>query len=214
MDDGGGGDELRIAPGGVTGRESSIAGSRQALARDMTSRPCLLSSLGLWQTTPSPTTPHSSLANPLPRLSCLSLSSSSACSWPVSSATSETVRGGRQRRGGRRSSYGGSLVARTPTTPPASPHSPPPSSRAVAPKLRANFGFMFSFTGRTLFILFCATVLFALNNLLSQIVGAVTVCEWAGGCGDERGGRSVSSKREPTRARSHLAPLPPSQRRL
>ena len=65
----------------------------------------------------------------------------------------------------------------------------------IAPKFRRNFGFMFSFYGRyvvsmslcgsrpclvrsprcrTLFILFCATMLFALNTWLGWLVGALT----------------------------------------
>lgn len=44
----------------------------------------------------------------------------------------------------------------------------------MAPKLRRNFGFMFSFYGRTFFILFCATMLFALNVWLGWLMGVIT----------------------------------------
>jgi hypothetical protein len=44
----------------------------------------------------------------------------------------------------------------------------------LAPKFRRNFGFMFSFIGRTVFILFCATMLFALNAWLGYLSGCVT----------------------------------------
>jgi COPI associated protein len=44
----------------------------------------------------------------------------------------------------------------------------------LAPKFRKNFGFMFSFAGRTIFIIFCATMLFALNAWLGYLAGALT----------------------------------------
>lgn len=49
-----------------------------------------------------------------------------------------------------------------------------PCSLAVAPRLRRNFGFMFSFVGRALFIIFCATMTFAMNNWLGYVVGSLT----------------------------------------
>jgi len=45
----------------------------------------------------------------------------------------------------------------------------------LAPRLQRNFGFMFSFTGRTLFIVFCGSMAFAMGNWLSYVVGALTV---------------------------------------
>ena len=44
----------------------------------------------------------------------------------------------------------------------------------LAPKFKANFGFMFSFAGRTIFILFCATLCFALNGVFGWISGSAT----------------------------------------
>lgn len=44
----------------------------------------------------------------------------------------------------------------------------------VAPKFRRNFGFIFSFVGRTVFLLFCSTMLFALAVWLGYLIGAVT----------------------------------------
>lgn len=49
---------------------------------------------------------------------------------------------------------------------------------AVAPKFHRNFGFMFSFVGRSLFIVFCGTMAFAMANWLGYVVGAGTLCEW------------------------------------
>lgn len=45
---------------------------------------------------------------------------------------------------------------------------------SCAPRFKANFGFMFSFLGRTLFILFCATLLYSLNYIAGWIVGTFT----------------------------------------
>ena len=47
----------------------------------------------------------------------------------------------------------------------------------LAPKFRRNFGFMFSFIGRTVFLLFCATMCFALAVWLGYLIGAITCCE-------------------------------------
>lgn len=44
----------------------------------------------------------------------------------------------------------------------------------MAPKFRRNFGFMFSYAGRTVFIIFSGTMLFAMNYWIAFIVGAVT----------------------------------------
>lgn len=44
----------------------------------------------------------------------------------------------------------------------------------LAPKFKRNFGFMFSFYGRTIFILFCSTMLFALNAWLGYLAGSLT----------------------------------------
>lgn len=46
---------------------------------------------------------------------------------------------------------------------------------AVAPRFRGNFGFMFSFTGRTVFIIFCGTMLLALDMWLGWLVGIITI---------------------------------------
>ena len=45
----------------------------------------------------------------------------------------------------------------------------------LAPRLQRNFGFMFSFTGRTLFIVFCGSMAFAMGNTLAYVVGSLTV---------------------------------------
>ena len=45
----------------------------------------------------------------------------------------------------------------------------------LAPRLQRNFGFMFSFLGRTLFIVFCGSMAFAMGNWLGYVVGALTV---------------------------------------
>ena len=50
----------------------------------------------------------------------------------------------------------------------------PSPSYTVTPKLRRNFGFVFSFTGRAIFIMFCGTLLLATGNNLAYAVGAVT----------------------------------------
>lgn len=47
-------------------------------------------------------------------------------------------------------------------------------SSALRKRLIRYFGFMFSFAGRTIFILFCATVICALSNVLAYIICAVT----------------------------------------
>lgn len=44
----------------------------------------------------------------------------------------------------------------------------------LAPRFKRNFGFLFSFIGRTVFIIFCATMCFALNAWLGYLAGAVT----------------------------------------
>lgn len=44
----------------------------------------------------------------------------------------------------------------------------------LAPMIKRNFGFLFSFVGRAIFILFCATLCYAFNNWLGWIVGSVT----------------------------------------
>lgn len=54
---------------------------------------------------------------------------------------------------------------------------PSPPLVAVGARLKANFGFMFSFTGRTLFILFCGTIAFALSHWLGYIFGSLTFRE-------------------------------------
>lgn len=48
----------------------------------------------------------------------------------------------------------------------------------LAPKFKKNFGFMFSFIGRTLFILFCATMCFALAAWLGYLAGSITAREF------------------------------------
>lgn len=45
----------------------------------------------------------------------------------------------------------------------------------LAPKFRRNFGFMFSFIGRAIFIVFSATMLFAMDYWIAFIVGGVTM---------------------------------------
>jgi hypothetical protein len=50
---------------------------------------------------------------------------------------------------------------------------PPPSS-AVAPKFKKNFGFMFSFLGRTFFIIFSGTMALAMSNWLGYVLGGLT----------------------------------------
>ena len=49
----------------------------------------------------------------------------------------------------------------------------------LAPKLQRNFGFMFSFSGRTLFIMFCGSMAFAMGNWLGYIIGALTLLNGA-----------------------------------
>jgi len=55
--------------------------------------------------------------------------------------------------------------------PPASRRPPP----AVAPKFQRNFGFMYSFSGRSLFIVFAGSMVYAMNNWLAWIVGSLTM---------------------------------------
>jgi hypothetical protein len=44
----------------------------------------------------------------------------------------------------------------------------------VAPRIQRNFGFMFSFIGRTLFIIFCGTMACAIGYWLGYIMGTAT----------------------------------------
>jgi len=44
----------------------------------------------------------------------------------------------------------------------------------LAPRFRRNFGFLFSFVGRASFIIFCASLLFALGIWFGYLIGAVT----------------------------------------
>ena len=46
---------------------------------------------------------------------------------------------------------------------------------ALAPKFQRNFGFMYSFTGRSLFIIFAGSMVFAMNQVLGWIVGGFTI---------------------------------------
>ena len=50
-------------------------------------------------------------------------------------------------------------------------------STTVAPKLRRNFGFIFSFFGRAMFIMFCGTLLLATGNWIGYLVGGITFGE-------------------------------------
>jgi COPI associated protein len=45
----------------------------------------------------------------------------------------------------------------------------------IAPKLRKNFGFVFSFWGRAVFIVFCGSMVMALSYWLAYIIGGVTM---------------------------------------
>ncbi len=45
----------------------------------------------------------------------------------------------------------------------------------MAPKFQRNFGFMYSFLGRSFFIFFAGTMAYALNNWLSWITGSLTL---------------------------------------
>jgi hypothetical protein len=45
----------------------------------------------------------------------------------------------------------------------------------VAPRFQRNFGFMYSFLGRTAFIIFAGTMTMALGQWLAYVVGALTV---------------------------------------
>ncbi len=45
----------------------------------------------------------------------------------------------------------------------------------MAPKFQKYFGFMYSFTGRSLFIFFAGTMTYALANWLSWITGTITL---------------------------------------
>lgn len=44
----------------------------------------------------------------------------------------------------------------------------------VGPRIQRNFGFMFTFTGRTLFLIFCGTMALAMGNALGYVMGAAT----------------------------------------
>jgi hypothetical protein len=46
---------------------------------------------------------------------------------------------------------------------------------ALAPRFQRNFGFMYSFSGRTFFIIFAGTMVFAMNLPVAWVVGALTV---------------------------------------
>jgi hypothetical protein len=56
-----------------------------------------------------------------------------------------------------------------------SPRAHPLLLAAVAPKFQKNFGFMYSYVGRSLFIFFAATMTYALYNWLSWITGTLTI---------------------------------------
>lgn len=60
-------------------------------------------------------------------------------------------------------------------------------------RLKANFGFMFSFTGRSLFILFCGTIAFALNHWLGYLFGALTFRECGRGVGQLVAARAAAA---------------------
>ena len=46
---------------------------------------------------------------------------------------------------------------------------------ALAPRFQRNFGFMYSFAGRSAFIIFSGTMVFAMNQVLAWIVGSLTI---------------------------------------
>ena len=77
----------------------------------------------------------------------------------------------------------------------------------LAPKFKANFGFMFSFIGRTVFILFCSTLCFAMGGALGYIAGAATARECARA--RSRGRRSGGRQRQSAFSRAALTSPPP-----